>query len=170
MQCTAHRDCAFCADPAHFMGSCPLVDRYIQAGKASRGTNGRLYLPDGRHIPCVQGTRCLCKCLDHLPAPMAATQANSVVTPGIFSVSSSSSDAVLDIEPLVFMTPVDQDGDNESNPALADPEFQAYLANTWSTFQADKRIQGSKFASTAFSCHCARPVTQIPVQPPLQKK
>ena len=43
MQRTACRDCAFCADPAHFMGSCLLVDRYIQAGKASRGTDGRLY-------------------------------------------------------------------------------------------------------------------------------
>ena len=68
LQCTARRDCAFCADPSHFMGSCPLVEGYIQAGKASRGTNGRLYLPDSRHMPCVQGTRCLRECLDRLPA------------------------------------------------------------------------------------------------------
>ena len=88
MQCTARRDCAFCDDPAHFMGSCPLIDGYIQAGKASRGTDSRLYLPDGRHIPHVQGTRCLRECLDCLPAPTAATQPNLVVTARIFSVSS----------------------------------------------------------------------------------
>ena len=35
LQRTAHWDCAFCADPSHFMGSCPLVEGYIQAGKAS---------------------------------------------------------------------------------------------------------------------------------------
>ena len=144
MQCTTCQDCAFCADPAHFMGSCLLIDGYIQAGKASRGTDGRLYLLDGRHIPRVQGTRCLHECLDRLPAPMATTQPNSAVTAGIFLVSGSSSEAVLDIEPSVFMTPVDQDGNDESNPALADPEFQAYLANTWAVFQADKRDKGKR--------------------------
>ena len=35
LQHTAHQDCAFCADPSHFMGSCPLIEGYIQAGKAS---------------------------------------------------------------------------------------------------------------------------------------
>ena len=120
------------------------VDGYIQAGKASRGTDGRLYLPDGRCIPRVQGTQCLHECLDRLPAPTAATQPNSVVTAGIFSVSGSSSDAVLDIEPSVFMTPVDQDGDDESDPALADPEIQAYLANAWAAFQADKKDKGKR--------------------------
>ena len=35
LQCTARRDCAFCTDPSHFMGSCSLVEGYIQAGKAS---------------------------------------------------------------------------------------------------------------------------------------
>ena len=64
LQCTARQDCAFCADPSHFMGSCPLVEGYIQAGKASRGTDSRLYLPDSWHIPHIQDTRCLCKCLD----------------------------------------------------------------------------------------------------------
>ena len=42
------------------------------------------------------------------------------------------------------MTPVDQDGDDESNPALADPGFQAYLANAWAAFQADKRDKGKR--------------------------
>ena len=82
LQCTAHRDCAFCTDPSHFMGSCPLVEAYIQAGKASQGTNGRLYLPDGRCILRVQGTRCLRECLDRLPA-LVPEPPSSVVTSGI---------------------------------------------------------------------------------------
>ena len=68
LQRTARQDCAFCADPSHFIGSCPLVEGYIQAGKASRGTDGRLYLLDGQRIPRVQGTCCLHECLDRLPA------------------------------------------------------------------------------------------------------
>ena len=112
------------------MGSCPLVEGYIQAGKASRGTDSRLYLPDGRRIPCVQGTRCLRECLDRLPALVPAPP-SSVVTSGIFSVTNSTTNAILDIEPSVFMAPVDQDSDEESDPALADPDFQAYIANAW---------------------------------------
>ena len=42
------------------------------------------------------------------------------------------------------MTPVDQDGDDESDSALADPEFQAYLANAWAAFQADKKDKGKQ--------------------------
>ena len=34
LQRTTCQDCAFCTDPSHFMGSCPLVEGYIQAGKA----------------------------------------------------------------------------------------------------------------------------------------
>ena len=91
------------------MESCPLIDGYIQAGKVSHGSDGRLYLPDGRQIPCVQGTHCLCECLDCLPAPMAAATPSSVVTTSIFLVLSSSTDAVLEIEPSLFMNPIDQD-------------------------------------------------------------
>ena len=83
LQCTTRRDCTFCADPSHFMGSCPLVEGYIQAGKASRGTNGCLYLPDSRCIPHVQGTCCLHKCLDRLPA-LAPAPPSSVVTLAYF--------------------------------------------------------------------------------------
>ena len=35
LQRTAHWDCTFCADPSHFVGSCLLVEGYIQAGKTS---------------------------------------------------------------------------------------------------------------------------------------
>ena len=76
------------------MGSCPLVEGYIQAGKASRGTNGRLYLPDGRRILRIQGTCCLREWLDQLPALVPAPP-SSVVTSGIFSVTNSTTDAIL---------------------------------------------------------------------------
>ena len=56
--------CAFCADPTHFMGSCPHVEGYIWSGQATRGTDNRIHLPDGRWIPCVPGTSCLKDCLD----------------------------------------------------------------------------------------------------------
>jgi hypothetical protein len=145
LQRTARRDCAFCADPSHFMGNCPLVDGYIKAGKASRGTDGRLYLPDGRRIPRVQGTRCLRECLDRLPASApVASSSTSVVTAGIFSVTDSFTDAILDIEPSVFMTPVDQDSDDEADPAFTDPDFQSYIANAWAAFQADKKDKGKR--------------------------
>ena len=119
----------------------PLVEGYIQAGKASQGTDGCLYLPGGWHIPCVQGTRCLHECLDWLPA-LAPAPPSSVVTSGIFSVTNSTTNAILDIKPLVFMAPVDQDLDKELDPALADPDFRAYIANAWTAFQADRKDKG----------------------------
>ena len=112
------------------MGGCPLVEGYIQAGKASQGTDGRLYLLDGRRIPRIQGTCCLRECLDWLSALVPAPP-SSVVTSGIFSVTNSTTDTILDIKPSVFMAPVDQDLDEELDPALADPDFQVYIANAW---------------------------------------
>ena len=50
----------------------------------------------------------------------------------------------VDIEPLVFMAPVDQDLDEESVPAFADPDFQAYIVNAWAAFQADRKNQGKR--------------------------
>ena len=141
LQCTAHWNCAFCADPSYFMGSCPLVEGYIQARKASQGTNGCLYLPDGWRIPCIQGTWCLCKWLDWLPTSVPALS-SSVVTSGIFLVTNSSTDEIFDIEPLVFMAPVDEDSDEKSNPAFIDPDFQACITNAWAAFQANKKDKG----------------------------
>ena len=143
LQHTARWDSAFCADPSHFMGSFPLVEGYIQAGKASQGTDSRLYLPDGQCILRVQGTHCLCKCLDWLPA-LAPVPPSSVVTSGIFLVTNSTTNTILDIEPSVFMAPVDQHSDEELDPALADPDFQAYIANAWAAFQADRKDKGKQ--------------------------
>ena len=42
------------------------------------------------------------------------------------------------------MAPVDQDSDEESDPALADPGFQAYIANAWAAFQADRKDKGKR--------------------------
>ena len=143
MQCTAQKSCMFCADPAHFMGSCPHMDGYIQSGRASRGTDGQLYLPDGKRIPRVPGTRCLRKCLDRLPVPTPGST-SSVVTAGILSVSDFTTDAILDIEPSVFLTPVAEDWDEEPDPVLTDPEFQEYLAHAWANFQANKKDKGKR--------------------------
>ena len=143
LQRTARQDGTFCADPSHFMGSCPLIEGYIQTGEASQGTDGRLYLPDGQRIPHVQGTHCLRECLDRLPA-LAPAPPSSVVTSGMFSVTNSTTDTILDIEPSVFMAPVDQDSDEELDPALADPDFQAYIANAWAAFQADRKDKGKQ--------------------------
>ena len=71
-------------------------------------------------------------------------RSSSVVTSGIFSVTNSTTDAILDIKPSVFMAPVDQDSDEESDPALADPDFQAYIANAWAAFQADRKDKGKQ--------------------------
>ena len=119
---------------------------YIQAGKASQGTDGCLYLPDGRRILCIQGTRCLHECLDQLHTCLGAS------TPffcchfwhTVFSVTNSTTNAILDIKPSVFMAPVDQDSDEESDPALADLDFQAYIANAWAAFQADRKDKGKR--------------------------
>ena len=42
------------------------------------------------------------------------------------------------------MAPVDQDLDEELDPALADLDFQAYIANAWATFQADRKDKGKR--------------------------
>ena len=42
------------------------------------------------------------------------------------------------------MAPIDQDSDEESDPAFADPDFQAYIANAWAAFQADRKDKGKR--------------------------
>ena len=42
------------------------------------------------------------------------------------------------------MAPVDQDLDEELDPALADPDFQAYIANAWAAFQANRKDKGKR--------------------------
>ena len=115
------------------MGSCPHVEGYIRSGRASRGADNRIHLPDGRRIPCVPGTSCLKDCLDRL----AATAVTPAVTTGLFSLTYPDTDAVLDIEPSVFMTPLHQT-DEDADSALAHPNFQPYIAQALANFTADK--------------------------------
>ena len=91
-----------------------------------------------------------------MPAPPS-----SVVTSGIFSVTNSTTDAILDIEPSVFMAPVNQDSGEESDPALADLDFQAYIANAWAVFRLIGRTKGSESDLTALRCRLERPVVQV---------
>ena len=125
--------CAFCADPTHFMGSCPHVEEYIRSGRASRGADNRIHLPDGRQIPRVPGTSCLKDCLDQL----TATAVTPAGTTGLFSLTYPDTDTVLDIEPSVFMTPLHQT-DEDADSALAHPDFQPYIAQALVNFKANK--------------------------------
>ena len=42
------------------------------------------------------------------------------------------------------MAPVDQDSDEELDPALADPDLQAYITSAWAAFQADRKDKGKQ--------------------------
>ena len=61
------------------------------------------------------------------------------------------------------MAPVDQDSDEELDPASADPDFQAYIANAWAAFQADRKDKGKRvrFDSVEMpACKTSRPGPQ----------
>ena len=115
------------------MGSCPYVEGYIRSGRASCGADNRIHLPDGRRIPRVPGTSCLKDCLDRL----AAAAVTPAVTTGLFSLTYPDTDAILDIEPSVFMTPLHQT-DEDADSALTHPDFQPYIAQALANFKADK--------------------------------
>jgi hypothetical protein len=59
------------------------------------------------------------------------------VTTGLFSMTYPDIDAVLDIEPLIFMTPLHQTNDN-TDSTLAHPNFQPYISQALVSFKADK--------------------------------
>ena len=113
------------------MGSCPHVEGYIWSGQASRGANNRIHLPDGRQIPRVPGTSCLKDCR------LTAAAVTPAVTTEPFSLTYPDTDAVLDIEPSVFMTPLHQT-DEDANSTLAHPDFQPYIAQALANFKANK--------------------------------
>ena len=115
------------------MGSCPHVEGYIWSGWATRSTDNRIHLPDGRQIPRVPGTSCLKDCLDRL----ATAAVPPTVTTGLFSLTYPDTDAVLDIEPSVFTTPFHQT-DEDADSTLAHPDFQPYIAQALANFKANK--------------------------------
>ncbi|KAF8119272.1 hypothetical protein EV363DRAFT_1299810 [Boletus edulis] len=91
-----------------------------------------------RRIPHIPGTRCLKDCLDRLPLPMTTITAPiPTVTTGIVSLTYPDTDAILDIEPSVFLLPVD-DLDDDEPLVISYPDFEPYIARAWASFQVDK--------------------------------
>jgi hypothetical protein len=140
--------CAFCAHNGHFIGSCEHVGEYLQAGKIIRGTDGRLYMPDGSGIPRYPGTNCMKAAIDRMEAEKrgsipVATSAAFVrdppphMTAGILSLTYPEVDVEVEVEPSAFLNTVDE---LAATPPyiVADPEFQPYFANAWASFQANK--------------------------------
>ncbi|KIO04276.1 hypothetical protein M404DRAFT_26467 [Pisolithus tinctorius Marx 270] len=118
--------CSFCADPNHWTRMCTLIEVYIHAGKITRGTDNHLYLADGSQIPRFpecQHARCDCCC---------SVQG----TANLFCVAHPKIDVQFEIQPSAFLNTV-QDAD-EPVADLANPDFQAYVAQAWATYQVDK--------------------------------
>ncbi|KIN98624.1 hypothetical protein M404DRAFT_31267, partial [Pisolithus tinctorius Marx 270] len=123
--------CSFCADPNHWTRMCALVEVYIRAGKITRGTDNRLYLVDGSRIP--RFPQCQRACCDSCHSAQG--------TANLFCVAHPEIDVQLEIQPSAFLNTV-QDAD-EPVADLADPDFQAYVAQAWATYQADKGNKGA---------------------------
>ena len=73
-----------------------------------------------------------------------ALSTSFVITASIFSIMNSSTDAILDIELLTFMTPVTEDWDGKPDSSFTDPDFQEYLPHTWANLQANKKDKGKR--------------------------
>ncbi|KIN96854.1 hypothetical protein M404DRAFT_106401, partial [Pisolithus tinctorius Marx 270] len=144
--------CGFCADPNHWTRMCALVEVYIRAGKITRGTDNRLYLADGSRIPRFPECNSLREAVDRVMAdrdqasarattPAAPRNTAAQGTANLFCVAHPEIDVQLEIQPSAFLNTV-QDAD-EPVADLADPDFQAYVAQAWATYQADKGNKGA---------------------------
>ncbi|KIJ09421.1 hypothetical protein PAXINDRAFT_17481, partial [Paxillus involutus ATCC 200175] len=143
--------CAFCQDPSHFVPSCQLALAYINKGKLSR-RNGRLCMPDGSPIPRIQGVYGMRNVVDHLLAqPAASTESASSsgfvrdppphITAALYTTAygdDNSLEMELEVEPSAFLHTSSADLAIPDSSEVADPEFQAFLANAWANFQAGK--------------------------------
>ncbi|KIN99086.1 hypothetical protein M404DRAFT_47381, partial [Pisolithus tinctorius Marx 270] len=140
-------DCSFCADPNHWTRMCALIEVYIHAGKITRGTDNRLYLADRSQIPRFPECNSLREAVDHIMAdrdqastrtatPAAPRNAAAQGTANLFCIAHPEIDMQLEIQPSAFLNTV-QDAD-EPVADLANPDFQAYVAQAWATYQADK--------------------------------
>ncbi|KIO00221.1 hypothetical protein M404DRAFT_29822 [Pisolithus tinctorius Marx 270] len=126
--------CSFCADPNHWTRMCVLVEVYIRASKIMKGTDNCLYLADGSRIPHFPECNSLREAVDHVMADR--------------------DQASLEIQPSAFLNTI-QDAD-EPVADLADPDFQAYVAQAWATYQADKATVEEEIISPAVqSLHAA---------------
>ena len=54
-----NQNCNFCGGLGHFTRACAIVTEYLQAGRVTRGQDGRLYFPDGSRIPRIPGLQYL---------------------------------------------------------------------------------------------------------------
>ncbi|KIN96108.1 hypothetical protein M404DRAFT_49714, partial [Pisolithus tinctorius Marx 270] len=144
--------CSFCADPNHWTRMCALVEVYIHAGKITRGTDNRLYLVDGSQIPRFPECNSLREAVDRVMADRDQASARAATpaaphnvamqgTTNLFCVAHPEIDVQLEIQPSAFLNTV-QDA-NEPVADLADPDFQAYVAQAWATYQVDKGIKGA---------------------------
>ncbi|KIO09543.1 hypothetical protein M404DRAFT_93284, partial [Pisolithus tinctorius Marx 270] len=165
--------CSFCADPNHWTRMCALIEVYIHTGKIMRGTDNHLYLADRSQIPHFPKCNSLREAVDHVMADRdqasvhAATPAalhNMAMqgTANLFCIAHPEVDMQLEIQPSAFLNTV-QDA-NEPVADLADPDFQAYVAQAWATYQADKGNKGAKAHFNGVEI-TARPVAH-PANPP----
>ena len=126
------------------------------------GTDGRLYLPGGRWIPCIPGCKGIQGCIDQIEAENAAMSQNPAVAPmsapreisgqggrdllphmtaRLFLVAEPI-DTILEINPSAFMNMVQVSPSLE----LTDPEFQPYIVQAWASFQADRTSKDTSSA------------------------
>ncbi|KIK78203.1 hypothetical protein PAXRUDRAFT_17009 [Paxillus rubicundulus Ve08.2h10] len=143
--------CAFCQDPSHFVPNCELALAYINEGKLSH-KNGRLCMADGNPIPCIQGIYGMRNVVDHLftqPAASAKPTPSSGfvhdppphLTAVLYTTAYGDDNGLemgLEVKPSAFLHTSSTDLHVPDSSEVADPEFQAFLANAWANFQARK--------------------------------
>jgi hypothetical protein len=143
--------CKFCTGPGHHMRTCPVCLEYLNSGKVVRGTDGRLYMPDGLDILRIHGGRCFKDAIDHTLALRQSGQATTSsgsantfsrdppphITAGILSAAYPQTPVVLDIDPSTF-TFAETEMESPIKSSSADIDFQPYIAQAWASFQADK--------------------------------
>ncbi|KIO11465.1 hypothetical protein M404DRAFT_112909, partial [Pisolithus tinctorius Marx 270] len=144
--------CSFCADPNHWTRMCALIEVYICTSKITRGTDNRLYLADGSQIPHFPECNSLREAVDcimadrdqastHAATPAAPCNVAAQGTANLSCIAHPEIDMQLEIQPSAFLNTI-QDA-NEPVADLADPNFQAYVAQAWATYQADKGNKGA---------------------------
>ncbi|KIO02222.1 hypothetical protein M404DRAFT_148406, partial [Pisolithus tinctorius Marx 270] len=137
-----------------------LIEVYIHAGKITRGTDNHLYLADGSRIPRFPECNSLREAVDRIMADRDQASARAATpaapcnvamqgTANLFCIAHPEIDMQLEIQPSAFLNTIGmriphtvQDAD-EPVADLADPDFQAYVAQAWATYQADKGNKGA---------------------------
>ncbi|KAI6030519.1 hypothetical protein F5J12DRAFT_888328 [Pisolithus orientalis] len=108
--------CGFCADPNHWTRMCALIEMEAES-HASLNASAHAVTPAA---PCNMATQ---------------------GTTNLFCIAHPKVDMQLEIQPSAFLNTI-QDV-NEPVADLADPDFQAYVAQAWATYQVDKGNKGT---------------------------